>query len=193
MGRPKNKAKEPNKRPRGRPSKYKPEYCTDLIDHMRQGGSYEGFGAYIGEKYGREHAVHIDTLYEWEKVYPDFSESKRLALQYARRFWDDLTMRGVAGQLRRVSKEVYGPPDPVTGKQAIVSREYEPATFAQSFAIFTYKNRFGWRDRVEHTGNEGGPIRYQDAQSADLDKKLSSILERLRILDDEDHGPGESS
>lgn len=54
----------------GRPTKYKPEYCQLLIDHMSQGFSFRSFGAIPG--------VCEDTLHEWCKVYPDFSESKKI-------------------------------------------------------------------------------------------------------------------
>lgn len=39
-----------------------------LVDHMKEGFSYESFAA-IAE-------THVDTLYEWEKVHPEFSDAK---------------------------------------------------------------------------------------------------------------------
>lgn len=52
----------------GRPTKYKPEYCAQLIEHMKEGYSFEAFAGLI--------CVSIDSLYEWTKVHPDFSEAK---------------------------------------------------------------------------------------------------------------------
>lgn len=53
----------------GRPTKYKPEYCEDLIRHLEGANSFESFAAKVD--------TCVDTLYEWEKVHPDFSEAKR--------------------------------------------------------------------------------------------------------------------
>lgn len=67
---------------RGRPSKYKPEYCQQLITHMSQGYSFESFAGDV--------EVTLSTLYEWENVHPDFSEAKNIAFQKCRKFWEKL-------------------------------------------------------------------------------------------------------
>ena len=54
----------------GRPTKYKPEYCEMLIEHMKQLHSFETFAVDIG--------VNRDTLYEWCKNHPEFSDAKKL-------------------------------------------------------------------------------------------------------------------
>jgi transposase len=56
------------KRP-GQPTKYRPEYCEQLIEHMRQLHSFESFAANIG--------THRDTLYAWCKEHPEFSDAKK--------------------------------------------------------------------------------------------------------------------
>lgn len=64
------------KRKPGQPTKYKPEYCDMLIEHMRNLHSFETFAVDIN--------VDRDTLYEWCKVHKEFSDAKkrgRLALQ----------------------------------------------------------------------------------------------------------------
>lgn len=134
--------KKTSKRPVGRPSKYKQEYCKMLVDHLRVGDSYETFPATIYEKYGYEAAVHVDTLYEWEKVHPEFSEAKKIGWALGRKFWEQLGKTGSAGRLERTSKEIIHP----DGK---VEREKAQATFGQSAWIFTMKNRFNYRDRVD--------------------------------------------
>jgi hypothetical protein len=53
--------------PVGRPSKYKPEYCDQLREHMAQGFSLESFGGVV--------KVCRATLYEWAEVHPDFSDA----------------------------------------------------------------------------------------------------------------------
>lgn len=56
----------------GAPTKYKKEFCRMLIDHMAMGYTYESFA-------GRpEVEVHRDTLYSWEKYFPEFSDAKKV-------------------------------------------------------------------------------------------------------------------
>jgi len=60
----------------GRPTKYKPEYCQDIIDFFTTSLSNPDkpelpfFSAYA-----RKIQVNTDTLHEWKKVHPKFSES----------------------------------------------------------------------------------------------------------------------
>lgn len=65
---------------RGQPTKYKPEYCERLIEHMKEGYSFEAFAAVVN--------VCEDTLYEWAKVQPDFSEAKKQAFSQSRYTWE---------------------------------------------------------------------------------------------------------
>lgn len=70
--------------PGGRPSKYKPEYCELLIDHMSRGGSYEGFAGHPQVR------VSIPTLYVWEQDHPEFLEAKGVAVASARNHWEEI-------------------------------------------------------------------------------------------------------
>jgi len=76
----------PRVEPFGRPTKYKPEYCQMLIDHMKTGLSYETFSAIIN--------VMPATIYNWEKSQPDFLEAKKMAFVESRVFWEK---QGVIG------------------------------------------------------------------------------------------------
>lgn len=69
----------------GRPSKYKPEYCMMLIEHMADGFSYHSFAGKIG--------VCYDTLHQWEKDYPEFSDAKSQGLA-ACLWWDEKLLSG---------------------------------------------------------------------------------------------------
>lgn len=60
---------KPKYRKPGQPTKFRESYCQMLMSHMADGYSFESFGAIID--------VCADTLYEWAKVHPEFSESKR--------------------------------------------------------------------------------------------------------------------
>ena len=54
---------------RGAPTKYKPEYCDMLVQHMGKPASFESFAGVIG--------VDRDTLYEWRKVHKAFSDAHK--------------------------------------------------------------------------------------------------------------------
>ena len=76
----------------GRPTKYKEEYCEKLMEHMKQGFSFESFGAIIG--------VHRDTLYEWELHHSEFSDSKKKGVELSRLFWEKMGMEGAQGKIQ---------------------------------------------------------------------------------------------
>ena len=100
----------------GRPSKYDPKYCDMIVDFMRKGKSLVGFAGTIG--------VHVDTLYEWEKVHADFSEAIKQARALCQLWWEDQGQVGL-----------------FMGK--------EDGSFSQSAWIFNMKARFGYRDKQE--------------------------------------------
>lgn len=95
--------------PAGRPTLYKPEYCEKLIEHMAEGLSYEAFAGAV--------RVSVDTLYQWEKDQPDFSEAKKIGVGVSRIFWEKMGIAGVHAEV-----------------------------FNASVWIFNMKNRFRWRD-----------------------------------------------
>jgi hypothetical protein len=72
-----------------RPSSYKETYPDLLIQHMRDGFSYESFAGLIG--------VHLDTLYDWEHKHSLFSEAKKMAFQQCRLWWEKLGKQGALG------------------------------------------------------------------------------------------------
>lgn len=42
------------------------------------------------EQMGHRIGVHVDTMYEWINVHPDFSEALRLAVQAEQAYWEEL-------------------------------------------------------------------------------------------------------
>lgn len=72
---------------KGRPTKYKPEHCQMLIDHMKTGYSFESFAAVIN--------VNKDTIYEWSNSQPEFSEAKKIAFSLNLLFWEKMGMQGM--------------------------------------------------------------------------------------------------
>jgi hypothetical protein len=70
-----------------RPSEYKQEYCEQVIEYGKQGKSVAWMAAELG--------VHKDTLYEWEKVHPEFSDSFTRARLESQRWWEDAGQAGM--------------------------------------------------------------------------------------------------
>ena len=149
------------KRSVGRPSKYKPEYCEMLIKHMKNGGSFTTFAAIV--------EVNADTLHEWVKVHEDFSETKKVAVRLAEKWWEDASKAGMMGQVTRVKERQYD-------ENGNVTKEIrEPAHFNATVWVFTMKNRFNWRDKRELTGKDGGPIELQSISDEELDARLNAL------------------
>jgi hypothetical protein len=55
----------------GRPSKYSPHYCDEVIECMGRGLSLTAFAGTIG--------VAKDTVYEWCVHHPEFSDAVKIA------------------------------------------------------------------------------------------------------------------
>ena len=62
----------------GAPTKYKPEYCQQVIDHMTRGLSFESFAGFLG--------VTKSTIYNWLEEHKDFLDSKEIGMEACRFF-----------------------------------------------------------------------------------------------------------
>jgi hypothetical protein len=115
----------------GRPTKYKKAYCKKLIEWMGKGLSFESFAGDIG--------VNRDTIYEWAKVYPEFSDAKGIGSAKSQALWEKMGIAGSSGKLKG---------------------------FQTGAWIFNMKNRFSWRDRQEIV-LEGELIPWSDIETDD--------------------------
>ena len=83
--------------PIGRPSKYNDTYPNMLFEHMEGGLSYESFAGLIG--------VSKQTIYDWEKVHPDFLDAKQRGVTASLLAWEMLArdhMFGIGGSFTQV-------------------------------------------------------------------------------------------
>lgn len=83
----------------GRPSKYNPEYCQQVIDHCSAGKSLKSFACSID--------VHMDTLLEWKSKYPEFSVAYETAKQKAEMWWEDIATAAVNDKRKYINVDLY--------------------------------------------------------------------------------------
>lgn len=75
--------------PAGRPSKYDPSYCDELIEHMKDGASLTSFAASID--------VCRDTISEWANVHPEFSAAVKRGKAKCAAWWEETARGGATG------------------------------------------------------------------------------------------------
>ena len=79
------------KGPGGRPTKYKPEYCQLLIEHMSSGLSYQSFAGKV--------SVSIETIYDWLKAHPEFLDAKKIGTVKMLEFYESVGVKGMLGEI----------------------------------------------------------------------------------------------
>jgi hypothetical protein len=125
----------------GRPTTYKDRFCDLLIDHMTKGYSFESFAAITD--------TCKDTLYEWVKVHPEFSDAKKRATDKSRLFWEKVGIENIVN-IETMEKDE-------SGSFTAVKKSLNSAAW-----IFNMKNRFkdDWKDKheTELSGNVGTVI-----------------------------------
>jgi transposase len=72
-----------------RPTKYKPEYCDALVEHMAQGASMTSFAASIG--------VCRATIGVWGDEHPEFLAAIKRGKAACAEWWENLARQGAAG------------------------------------------------------------------------------------------------
>jgi transposase len=112
----------------GRPTSYRPEYCRRVVELMAEGRSLEGCAALIG--------VHPDTLWEWHRVHPEFSEAVRAGRAASTTYWESRLLDVAQGG---------------RGNAQAIQWALRNRSRAAS----------GWHhdiQKIEHVGPEGGPV-----------------------------------
>lgn len=64
----------------GMPTKYKSQYCEQLIAHMTKGLSFESFAGLI--------SVARQTVYNWRTSQKEFDQAYNIAVEKSRLFWE---------------------------------------------------------------------------------------------------------
>lgn len=141
----------------GRPTKYDPKYCEEVIKHMEEGNSFWSFAGII--------SVSFDTLSEWTKVHPEFSESKRIGQAKLLVFDEKIAKAGATGQLKRHAKTIKTTKKDQNGNEVVNEEKiYDAANFSQSYYIFLMKNRYPklYRDKITLETETSDPKKVQN-------------------------------
>lgn len=77
----------------GAPTKYKPKYSKDIIEHLKEGHEIETFPAFLHEKY--KVSIGLRTIFYWAKHNEEFKKAKELAVAYSRRKWKDIAINAL--------------------------------------------------------------------------------------------------
>ncbi len=142
----------------GRPSEYRPEYCQALVDHLSEGLSFDSFPATLIERFGRGAFVRKSTLYNWLKEHRDFLDAKEEGTARGFKLWEMIGRNAAAGRIEG---------------------------FSASAWIFNMKNRYGWRDRIEHTGDVNNPIAVKQIGQTELKSIAEATLRAIEYDKDE--------
>lgn len=138
----------------GRPTEYRPEYCQALIEHMEKGLSFEAFAGALG--------VAKQTLYNWEKLFPEFVDAKEIGIGRARIFWENLGINHVVNQSESFGQGVS-----------------QSKSLNASVWIFNMKNRFQWRDKQPDEVDV--VVNNVSAKSdEELDKRVQELLAKAQ-------------
>lgn len=141
-------------------SKYKPEHCDLLIEHMAQGYSFESFGAVI--KVGR------NTLYLWAREIPDFREAKEVGEAMALKFFETAIKSASTDQ---------------SIDEKILQHSFDPKKINVPTMQWFIKNRFhSVYSEKNITVIEGGDKPIQVEKTFDLSKLSLEELKALKEL-----------
>lgn len=66
----------------GRPSKYNPNYCNEVIECLGKGHSVTAFAGEIG--------VARSTVFKWAEEHPEFSDALKVGQAKATQFWETI-------------------------------------------------------------------------------------------------------
>jgi hypothetical protein len=119
-------------------SKYKKQYCKDVVDFMAKGMSLTSFCAEIH--------THRDTVYEWRKKYPEFDKACEIGFDMGQKFFESLMSNAALGILPENLKRM--------GSTGI----------NMTAVIFALKTRFhrdySEKQKIEHSGNVSTTINF---------------------------------
>ena len=88
------------KRPVGRPSKYRPEYCDMVVEHMSEGASLTSFAALVG--------VARSTISEWMDEHEEFSVAATRGKAACAAWWERVARKNAVTGEGNATLTVFG-------------------------------------------------------------------------------------
>jgi len=142
------KKKLVKKKPVGRPTKYKPEYCQAIIDYFNiPTHNIDGkpnTPPYIF-RFCLSIGISKECLHDWVAKYPEFSDAYRIAKEMQKELMVNNALTG----------------------------DYNAA-----FAWRAMMNMHDWREKSDniHTGRDGEPL-FPELSDDDLDARIAALME----------------
>jgi hypothetical protein len=81
---------KPAKRPVGRPTKYKPEYCEQIIQLGKEGKSIAQMASFFD--------VDKASIFDWAAAHEDFSTALACARAHSQTWWEDKAQQNLASR-----------------------------------------------------------------------------------------------
>lgn len=81
-------ASKPAKRPVGRPSKYRPEYCDEIIELGKNGKSIAQMAAHFD--------VDKASVFRWAEEHEDFRTALARAKAHSQKWWEDQAQKNLS-------------------------------------------------------------------------------------------------
>lgn len=85
--------------PAGQPTKYKPNYCDMLIEHMSQGFSFSSFAAIVN--------CCDATLDNWANANPEFLAAKKIGRIKQRFVYEKMGIEATRGQIQNFNATAF--------------------------------------------------------------------------------------
>lgn len=83
-----------------RPSEYKPQYCEEVLEWMRQGYSVSGFAGKV--------SVSRQTVYNWADQHPEFLDALNDAKALSAAWWEDRARAVAMGEEGNAAVTIFG-------------------------------------------------------------------------------------
>lgn len=133
--------------PVGRPTDYEEKYCAEVIELGRQGKSITQISALLN--------VSKQTIYNWEKQFPDFLDATTRARELAQAWWED------------------------QGQENLTSPVFQSSLWSKQVSCRFPDDYRENKQQLEHTGKDGQPIETKNVTSLDMS---GLTTEQLRVL-----------
>lgn len=158
----------PDKRGKGRPSKYWPE----LHNNLARAYAMAGLGL---EVIAGQLDIALSTLYEWKEKYPDFSEALSAGKQYADEVVEAKLFQRATGYDHKAVKIFM----PANAEEPVYAPyiEHVPPDVTAAKLWLTNRKPKEWRDKVEVDANVNSSI-IPPKNADELDAWFNTIKER---------------